>query len=158
MPSRLAPIVLDTHITLDLFVYADPLQVRWLGALQAGTLQWLATPAMRDELARVLDYPQIAKRRLANGQLAQDILAQMDEWAQFVAPAPTAPHACQDPDDQIFIDLAYHYQCPIASKDKAVLAACSRLKIESWQTPPAHTALPPNRPTKSQNHRANQSP
>ncbi len=121
------PIVLDTNIVLDLFVYNDPLQSTLDKALQAGNLQWLATPAMRDELARVLGYAQVAKRRLANGQSADAVLTHMDSLAQWLHAAPKAPYTCKDPDDQIFIDLACEHQCLLLSKDKAVLAMRSRL-------------------------------
>jgi putative PIN family toxin of toxin-antitoxin system len=120
-------IVLDTNIVLDLFVYNDRLQAPLDKALRAGDLQWLATSAMRDELARVLYYPQVAKRRLVNAQPADAVLAQMDSLATFVAPAPKAPYTCKDPDDQIFIDLACEHRCVLLSKDKAVLAMRSRL-------------------------------
>ncbi|MDI9334543.1 MAG: putative toxin-antitoxin system toxin component, PIN family [Cytophagales bacterium] len=120
-------IILDTNIVLDLFVYNDPQQATLNKALQAGSLRWLATPAMRDELARVLDYPQVTKRRLANQQSADTVLAHMEALAQFVTPAIHAPYTCKDPDDQIFIDLACAYQCHLLSKDKAVLAMRSRL-------------------------------
>jgi putative PIN family toxin of toxin-antitoxin system len=120
-------IVLDTNIVLDLFVYNDHLQAPLDKALRAGGLQWLATSAMRDELARVLDYPQVAKRRLVNAQPSDAILAQMDSLATFVAPAPKAPYTCKDTDDQIFIDLACEHRCVLLSKDKAVLAMRSRL-------------------------------
>jgi putative PIN family toxin of toxin-antitoxin system len=121
------PIVLDTNIVLDLFVYHDPRQAMLNKALRAGSLQWLTTLAMRDELARVLDYPQVAKRRLVNQQSNTDVLAQMDSLAKFVTSAPKAPYTCKDLDDQIFIDLACQHQCVLLSKDKAVLAMRSRL-------------------------------
>ncbi len=120
-------ITLDTNIALDLFVYSDPLQAALDKALRAGGLQWLVTSAMRGELARVLDYPQVAKRRLLNQQSADSVLATMDALATFVDPAPKAPYTCKDPDDQIFIDLACQHQCLLLSKDKAVLAMRSRL-------------------------------
>ncbi len=123
----MTPIILDTNIVLDLFVYRDPVQATLDKALRDSGLQWLATSAMRDELARVLDYPQVAKRRLVNQQSTEAVLAQMDSFATFVAPAPKAPYTCKDPDDQIFIDLACQQQCMLLSKDKAVLAMKSRL-------------------------------
>jgi predicted nucleic acid-binding protein len=123
----MSTLILDTNIVLDLFVYNDPRQATLDKALRAGGLQWLATPAMRDELARVLDYPQVAKRRLASGQSADAVLAQMDLLAKFVDATPKAPYTCKDPDDQIFIDLACQHQCMLLSKDKAVLAMKSRL-------------------------------
>jgi predicted nucleic acid-binding protein len=82
---------------------------------------------MRDELARVLDYPQLARRRVVNQQSVGDVLAHMDSLARFVEPAPKAPYTCKDPDDQIFIDLAYQHSCVLLSKDNAVLAMRSRL-------------------------------
>jgi hypothetical protein len=55
-------LVLDTNIVLDLLVFADP-AVRPLPPLLAsGALRWIAAPAMRVELERVLGYPQIAPR------------------------------------------------------------------------------------------------
>ncbi len=120
-------IVLDTNIVLDLFVYRDPLQASLNKALRAGTLQWLATQAMRDELVRVLAYPQIAKRLIASEETAEIALAHMDALATIVHAAPKAPFTCKDPDDQIFIDLACQYGCTLLSKDKAVLAMRSRL-------------------------------
>ena len=55
-------IILDTNIVLDLLVFNDAATPPLRDALQAGRLQWVATAPMRDELERVLAYPQIAKR------------------------------------------------------------------------------------------------
>jgi putative PIN family toxin of toxin-antitoxin system len=122
-----ALIVLDTNIVLDLFVYTDPLQATLHKALLAGEIKWLATSTMRDELARVLTYPQIDKRLTASNQSASDVLAHMDSLATWVDAAPKSPFTCKDADDQIFIDLACKHQCMLLSKDNAVLAMKSRL-------------------------------
>lgn len=50
-------VVIDSNIVLDLFVFGDALALPLKQALVAGELAWLATPAMREELARVLSYP-----------------------------------------------------------------------------------------------------
>ncbi|OYZ43709.1 MAG: twitching motility protein PilT [Acidovorax sp. 16-64-162] len=47
-------LVLDTNIVLDLLVFADPAVAPVRTLLQAQRLCWVATPPMRDELARVL--------------------------------------------------------------------------------------------------------
>ena len=47
-------VVLDTNIVLDAFVFDDPATHTLQAALLAGSLRWLASPAMREELARVL--------------------------------------------------------------------------------------------------------
>jgi predicted nucleic acid-binding protein len=54
--------VVDTSIVLDLFVFVDAAATPLGAGLQSGTLQWIATTPMRDELARVLAYPKIAAR------------------------------------------------------------------------------------------------
>ena len=39
-------VVLDTNIVLDLWLFSDPLSQSLQQALDDGTLQWQATPAM----------------------------------------------------------------------------------------------------------------
>ena len=120
-------IVIDTNIVLDAFVFNDPASQPMTEALCNGSLRWLATPAMRDELARVLHYPKI-KLRLALCQImAEHVLSQFDEQAQRVGAAPTARVTCSDPDDQKFIDLAVAHQAILLSKDRAVLCLKKRL-------------------------------
>ncbi|MBN9411879.1 MAG: putative toxin-antitoxin system toxin component, PIN family [Burkholderiales bacterium] len=120
-------IVIDTNVVLDLFVFDDPAAGVLRDALGSGQLAWLATAAMRDELARVLAYPQIA-RRLAHRALAVDaVLAQFDRGARVVETAARAPFVCKDADDQKFIDLAVAHRALLLSKDAAVLCMRRRL-------------------------------
>jgi len=72
-------VVLDTNIVLDLWLFSDPLSQSLQQALDDGTLQWQATPAMREELARVLSYPHLLARLQKNGQLAQELLTRYDK-------------------------------------------------------------------------------
>ena len=120
-------IVIDTNIALDLLVFGDPACAPLQAALDAGELRWLATAAMRDELARVLGYPQIVPRLAHYGRTPEAVLADFDRQAQRVAPAPRASVVCKDPDDQIFIDLAVLHRAPLRSKDRAVLVLRKRL-------------------------------
>lgn len=120
-------IVLDTNIVLDLLVFNDPATQPLKEALQSQRLRWIATPAMREELARVLAYPQIVPR-LAYYQLgAADVLGAFDGLAQLVDVAPKTPVTCKDPDDQRFIDLAVAHRAQLLSKDHAVLCLKKRL-------------------------------
>ena len=82
---------------------------------------------MRDELRRVLDYPLVAKRRVARGLEVEQVMQRFDTLTTFVAPAAKAPYTCKDPDDQVFIDLAVAHRATLYSKDHAVLAMRSRL-------------------------------
>ena len=128
-------IVLDTNIVLDLYVFQDPASAPLILALQRKSLHWIATAAMRDELARVLCYPQIAQRLARHPGLQCEnctdlvpmILRRFDAMASLVPTAIKAPVTCRDPDDQKFIDLAVAHRCLLLSKDKAVLCMKKRL-------------------------------
>jgi len=120
-------LVLDTNIVLDVLVFADPQAQPVSQGLVAGTLRWLATPAMREELARVLAYPKLAARVVHHRGDADAVLADFDRHARLVEPAPKAPVTCGDPDDQKFIDLAVAHGCTLLSKDFEVLRMRKRL-------------------------------
>lgn len=122
-----SPVVLDTNIVLDLFIFADPAVAPLRGLLQARRLHWLATRPMRDELERVLQYTHLQPRMQYHGVTAQHVLAAFDTGARLAEVAPRAPHACKDADDQKFIDLAVAQRAMLVSKDKAVLCMRKRL-------------------------------
>jgi hypothetical protein len=171
--------VLDTNIVLDLWVFNDPLVQplrQLLGLPQLGdevsgqteapavTLpavaatptppRWLATPVMREELARVLTYPHLVRRQALDQRVAEQVLAAYDSAVTLCPVAPKARFTCTDADDQKFIDLAAAHACPppltlpapppsvvLVSKDKAVLHLRKRLAGlgvwvgRSWPTP-----------------------
>lgn len=121
-------LVLDTNIVLDVFVFTDAAAEPVRAGLAAGQLDWLTTDAMRDELARVLTYPQIVSR-LAFYQLSADaVLGQFDSNSRRVDVASKAGVTCSDADDQRFIDLAVAHRAVLLSKDKAVLSMARRLQ------------------------------
>lgn len=125
--GRGCPVVLDTNIVLDVFVFNDVAARPLKQALQAGELDWLATPAMRDELARVLAYQKIVAR-LAFCQLgAPVVLAAFDRHSHLTEVAAKANAACSDPDDQKFIDLAVARRALLLSKDRAIISMKKRL-------------------------------
>ncbi|MHA7598907.1 putative toxin-antitoxin system toxin component, PIN family [Alicycliphilus sp. T452] len=121
------PVVLDTNIVLDLFLFADPAVAAVRALLQARRLEWIATRPMRDELERVLQYPHLQPRMQYYGVAAQDVLAAFDAGTRVVEVAARAPCACKDADDQKFIDLALAHRAILVSKDKAVLCMRKRL-------------------------------
>ena len=120
--------VIDTNIVLDLWLFEDPATVPLRTALQKGDIVHLATASMRDELERVLTYPQIVKRMAKSQVQAQDILDRFDEHHLVAEPAAKAPYTCKDPDDQKFIDLAVAHTAPLLSKDAAILCMKKRLQ------------------------------
>ena len=120
-------LVLDTNIVLDAFVFNDPATQLLQSALEHGQVLWLATPAMREELERVLTYPHIAARRAQCSLSADAVLARFDAGARLAEVAPKAGVTCRDRDDQKFIDLAVAHQATLLSKDRAVLCLAKRL-------------------------------
>ena len=120
-------VILDTNIVLDIFVFNDPAAKPLLQALQSGTLQWIASVPMREELERVLAYPKIAKRLAYYDLQAAYVIQEFDTLVQPVEVAARAPIVCRDPDDQKFIDLAVAHKALVLSKDNAVLCMKKRL-------------------------------
>jgi uncharacterized protein len=114
-------VVLDTNVVLDLLVFHDVRSQGLHQALQAGRLQPLATAPMFDELADVLSRPFLARWQVD----APVVLAQARLLCQQVeAPPPgtSSSPRCADPDDQIFIDLAWSWPARwLFSRDRALL-------------------------------------
>jgi putative PIN family toxin of toxin-antitoxin system len=135
------PLVLDTNIVLDLFVFDDAAARALNKELAGGAWVWLATANMRDELERVLAYPQIVSRLAFYRLVARDVLASFDRHARIVEAAAKAPVTCADADDQKFIDLAVAHKALLLSKDGDVLAMKKRMEALEAAVAPA---LPPS--------------
>ncbi len=136
-------VVLDTNIVLDLFVFQDAAALPLQQALQAGALDWIATQAMRDELERVLAYPQIVPRLVFYKLQAGDVLTAFDRHVRLVDSAAKAAVSCSDTDDQIYIDLAVAHQAWLLSKDRAVLSMQKRLLALGVRAQPAIKTIAP---------------
>ena len=132
--ARREPVVIDTNIVLDVFVFnaaaARPLRK----ALDAGELDWIATLPMRGELARVLTYRQIVPRLAFYKLSAVDVLASFDRHARLLEVAGKARVTCSDPDDQKFIDLAVAGKTLLLSKDRHILSMSKRLLAHGVRT------------------------
>ena len=121
-------VVVDTNCVLDLWLFDDPATRALRHAIETGAMRWLAVPAMRDELARVLAYPLLAQQLARRDRTADGVLGAFDRWAHWVvAPAPAAV-ACSDSDDQVFVDLAVAWRAVLVSRDREVLALAYRLR------------------------------
>ena len=125
--ASVEPIVIDTNIILDLFVFGDPATAPLRQQLDAGELGWVATQPMRDELERVLAYPQIVPRMDFYGCSAAEVLGHFDRLVRLVEVAAKTTAICKDADDQKFIDLAVAHGARLLSKDRAVLCMKKRL-------------------------------
>ena len=128
------PVVLDSNVWIDLLVFRDPHAQPIREALHAGAIAPLIRADCREELRRVLAYPQFAR-------FAVDIGAALDEVDRLSTsvepPCPTEAAAirlprCRDTDDQKFIELAHFAGAAcLVSKDKAVLKLAGRLRRSS---------------------------
>jgi predicted nucleic acid-binding protein len=115
-------IVLDTNVVLDCFVFRDPGCNGLVAALVDGKLRWIATAAMRDELAHVL-------ARGALDAWKPDGAALWAAWREHCVELSEPPPRgqagglrCSDPDDQKFIELAVAAPARwLLSHDRAVL-------------------------------------
>ena len=120
-------LVIDTNIVLDILVFADAAAAPLRQVLADGKFHWLATQAMRDELERVLAYPQIMTR-LAFYQLTVDeVLSAFDAAVRLCDAPGKSVLTCRDADDQKFIDLAIAHQALLLSKDKHILSMRKRI-------------------------------
>ena len=120
-------VVLDTNVVLDWLLFAEPAVAPLAAAIQAGQMQWIVCARMRDELLRVLRYPALQRWQPDSERM----LSTFDAWAQAQPDPPPAPQhwRCNDPDDQVFIDLARGAQARwLISHDRAVLALARRAR------------------------------
>lgn len=121
------PLVLDTHIVLDVFVFKNPAYHDVGQALRERKAQWLATGHMMDELLWVCERDYMAPW-LARAQWTPPLcVEQVMQWVQLQDEAPLCALRCKDSSDQCFIDLAVQHQAVLISKDKAVLQLAKRL-------------------------------
>ena len=118
---------MDTNIILDVFVFNDQAAEPIRQGLATNALHWIATQAMKDELARVLAYPKIVQRLRFYGLTLDAVLTKFDQHAQLVDAAPKAALTCKDTDDQKFIDLAVQHQALLISKDQHIVSMQKRL-------------------------------
>lgn len=123
------PVVLDTNILLDIFVFNDERAINLKQAILGGDILAVASQKTALELADVISRPLFKLNKTSQVTIWdqwQSIAQQYDD-----SNLTPAPWKCQDPDDQIFLDLAYHLRPSILiSKDNAVLHIASRAAQE----------------------------
>ena len=123
------PVVLDTNILLDIFVFNDERALHLKQAIVNESIVAIASQKTMLEFADVIRRPLFKldeATQVAVLSQWQSIAQQYDD--SDLAPAPWI---CQDPDDQIFLDLAYQLRPSILiSKDNAVLDIANRAAQE----------------------------
>jgi putative PIN family toxin of toxin-antitoxin system len=129
IPVPVKPIVIDTNVCLDLFVFRDPRWAPLLAALESGELVAVTRADCRDEYLAVLKYPHLPLDEASRAEAAQ----RFDALLQVVA--PDAKHlrlpVCTDRDDQKFLEIARDAGAEVlVTKDKALLKLARRTARE----------------------------
>ena len=122
-------VVLDTNILLDIFVFNDVRAVNLKQAIMDKSISAIASQKTFLEFADVISRPLFkidkATQTIILGQW-QNLAIQHDD-----SNLAAAPWKCQDPDDQIFLDLSYQLRPAILiSKDNALLQIANRAAKE----------------------------
>lgn len=133
-------VVLDTNVILDILVFEDPKSSTIRLALEHQSVDALRSHITVSELADVIARPAFA---LSAGKQAQ-ILQLWQSWSRLIEDAAIdrAPMQCRDPDDQIFIDLAYSFKpALLLSKDLRVLELRQRALREQIEISDDYTCL-----------------
>ncbi|MBU3613140.1 putative toxin-antitoxin system toxin component, PIN family [Polynucleobacter sp. MG-27-Goln-C1] len=123
------PVVLDTNILLDIFVFNDERAINLKQAIMDGSITAVASQKTLLEFADVISRPLFKLDEVTQAAIMNQwqSLAQQHDDSNLAA----APWKCQDPDDQIFLDLAYQLKpAIIISKDNALLHLASRAAQE----------------------------
>lgn len=120
LPDRAQPLVIDTNVCLDLFVFHDPRWASLLAALEGGAVRAVTRADCRDEYLAVLHYPHLPLDDDKRTQAAR----RFDALIAVVAPdsKPVRLPVCSDRDDQKFLEIARDAGAAIlVTKDKALL-------------------------------------
>jgi predicted nucleic acid-binding protein len=120
-PAPANPVVLDTNVCLDLFVFRDPRWAGLLAALESGAVDAVTRADCRDEHLPLDDSTRL------------DAAARFDALIRVVAPGSRAIRlpVCTDRDDQKFLELARDAGAAVlVTKDKALLKLGKRTARE----------------------------
>ena len=129
IPASAKPIVIDTNVCLDLFVFRDPRWAGLLAALESGAIEAVTRADCRDEYLHVLHYPHLP----LDDSARLDAAARFDALIRVVAPDSRALRlpVCTARDDQKFLELARDAGAAVlVTKDKALLKLAKRTARE----------------------------
>jgi putative PIN family toxin of toxin-antitoxin system len=133
-------LVLDTNVILDLLVFKDPATEPIRLALDTHRVDAVRTAASLAELMDVIQRP-IFKLNSEEQEGIVRIWVSNTRLLENSAIEP-APFTCRDPDDQVFIDLAYSLRpALLLSKDLRVLELRSRALLEKIEISSDYTCL-----------------
>ena len=113
-------VVFDTNVLLDLFVFNDFRALHLKQVLLEQKIDALASSKTLEEFADVISRPLFSLEMADQEKILQqwESLARILDDQNLLA----SPWRCQDPDDQVFLDLAFSAKpCILISKDNEIL-------------------------------------
>lgn len=119
------PIVIDTNILLDIYVFQDPRSTALNAQILSGKLLPVVSEETHAEFLDVLARPKFG----LSFDAQQTVLADWQRRSTLhdASQIVRSPWRCKDKDDQKFLDLAYSLRpCLLVSKDKQVLRFAKR--------------------------------
>jgi putative PIN family toxin of toxin-antitoxin system len=115
-------LVLDTNVILDWVAFRDRRVRPIAAAIESGALHAATSGACLQELRRALSYAQVKLDSAAQAPALEHYLAHAVVFAIPEPAAATGLPRCEDPDDQKFLDLAWHARAShLVTRDKALL-------------------------------------
>jgi putative PIN family toxin of toxin-antitoxin system len=119
------PVIFDTNVLLDLFVFNDFRAIHLKQALLDKKIDALASPITLEEFSDVISRPLFA----LDVDTQKTIFQQWQSYARIIEDHSLvkAPWECRDHDDQIFLDLAFTAKPSVLiSKDSEILKLANR--------------------------------
>jgi putative PIN family toxin of toxin-antitoxin system len=133
-------LVLDTNVVIDWLVFDDAYLADFRRKVQAGAVRIVTHAPALDELRRVLGYRELKldADRQAHVLARYEAQTSLVEWgasaAEAFADIPKGFPRCRDPDDNPFLQLAWHAKVDaLVSRDNAVLKLARRVKRFGFQ-------------------------
>ena len=133
-------VVFDTNVLLDLFVFNDFRALHLKQALIEKRIDAVASPQTLEEFVDVIARPLFCLDKSNQNLIWEQwhTLSRVLNDSELMR----APWQCQDPDDQVFLDIAFTVKpCVLMSKDNEVLKLANRAAKENIHITSNYKAL-----------------
>jgi putative PIN family toxin of toxin-antitoxin system len=127
--GRAAPLlVLDTNVVLDWVAFGDARVQSIVAAIESRFLRAATSAACLEELRRALAYPEVKLDAAAQALALERYLAHAVLFESPASGVPAKLPLCEDPDDQKFLELAWHSGAShLLTRDRALLKLARRV-------------------------------
>jgi uncharacterized protein len=131
-PEHIASIpllVLDTNVVLDWVAFGDARVQPIVDAIERGLLRAATSSPCLQELRRALGYAQVKLDAAAQALAFERYAAQAKVFEIPESDAMAGMPQCEDPDDQKFLELAWHARAThLLTRDHALLKLARKVE------------------------------